>query len=874
MPEAALTTPLLEQYEAVRARYPGHLVLFRVGDFYEAFGEEAKLLARELEITLTARGADARGERVPMAGVPYHAVDSYLARLLQKGYRVAVCDQVEDARLAKGLVKREVTRVVTPGTVVEERVLPGPDHNFLALLDPTHDPGAYAVVDVTTGEWYHDRADGPGDAGLLAALAALGAREVLVPEGPRAAALTAAVRAEMPGARVDQAPPPLATDRLPAALVGAASDAAVATADARLAAYVAATAPRLLPHVVPLPRVPGGRRMRLDARTLRHLEIVRPMDPDDARAPTLLGAWNVARSAPGHRTLAYWLRNPLADPAAIRARQDAVAALVERAAELDALRDRIASIGDLGRIAGRLAGRRLRPAELYALRDGLASARDLAEALGPVEGLPATLAALAPALRGASAALSLLETALPAEAPPPGGSELGRFRRGFAPEVDAPRDAEAEALRALDELERAEQSATGIRTLKIGYNQVFGYYFEVSRANLARVPAHFRRKQTLAGGERFLSDALAELEQRVLTARESAERAEAAAWERFLATLDGEVPSLHRASRALGELDVLAGFASEAQRRGLVRPEVDDGSRILIRDARHPVLDAILGSRFVPNDIDLDTAEVRLLVLTGPNMSGKSTYMRTLGLLVVLAQAGAFLPARYARIGVVDALHTRMGFTDAIGRGKSSFLVEMSEVAEILRDATPRSLVLLDEVGRGTSTFDGLALAWAILRYLHDRAGCRTILATHYHQLTELIEALPGARNAHLAIREDGDAVVFLHRVVPGSTDRSFGLHVARVAGLPKEVLDEARRTLKRLEAEGIPAGALDRRGARAGPRFTQAVLLGGEERPPSAVEAALRAADPNAMSPLDAHRWIVEQRRRLVEGAPGPGVP
>ncbi len=862
MSEAAPLSPLLEQYEGVRSRYPGHLVLFRVGDFFETFGDDAKLLSKELDLTLTARAPDAKGARVPMAGVPHHALETYLDRLLRKGYRVALCDQVEDARFAKGLVRREVTRVITPGTVVEERVLPGADHNFLVAVDARLPRGSYAAVDLTTGEWFQDRADGEGPESLVATVAGLAPREILVVDGAGTERLRTLLSTEHPRARLDEAPEPAEVDALPPVLAGSigSADPPIAEVARRLAAYVLETQPRLLPHVRPLPRAPGGRRMRLDGKTLRHLEILAPMNPDDPDGATLRSTWDLAVTAPGRRTLTYWLRNPLADVGAIRARHDAVGALAERGASLLALRRDLAAVADLGRIAGRVAGRRLRPGELGALRDGLRGAGRLAEELAAV-GAP-LIERLSADLRPPATLLERLDAAVPVDGSGPVPAEP-RFRAGFAPEIDAARQRERAALGELAELEREEQAATGIRTLKIGYNQVFGYYLEVSRPNLGRVPAHYRRKQTIAGGERFVTERLLDLEGRVRVARDEAERAESLAWEGLLTEIDAEVPSIHRVSRALGEVDALAGFAAAAQERGLVRPEIDEGSRIQVRDARHPTLDRLLGGGFVPNDIDLDADGERLLVLTGPNMSGKSTYMRTVGLLVVLAQSGSFVPARFARIGVVDALHTRMGFTDAIGRGKSSFLVEMTEVAEILRDAGPSSLVLLDEVGRGTSTFDGLALAWATLRFLHDRSRCRAVLATHYHQLTDLVEGLEGARNAHLAVRERGEEIVFLHRLVPGSTDRSYGLHVARIAGLPPEVTEEAGRLLERLEADSVPLPAKGS-GTRRATRFTQAVLLSAEPAPESPLEQELRALDPDRLSPLEALQWLAERRRRL----------
>ncbi len=873
MPAAPASTPLIEQYEGVRARYPGHLVLFRVGDFYETFGDDARLLARELDVVLTARAPDATGARVPMAGVPHHAVESYLGRLVRKGYKVALCDQVEDARFAKGLVRREVTRVVTPGTVLEDRILGGPDHSFLAsLVDAPDTPGGFAVVDVTTGEWFHGTADGPGVPGLLASIAPFQPREVLyraaTPDGD--AELARVLRREFPTARVEAAPPPLSPAELPRDFPPAAPEGSVLEADRRLGAYLRATQPRLLPHLRLADRGGAGARLVLDARTLRHLEIRRPMNPDDASGPTLLGAWDETVTASGRRTLDFWLTNPLADPERIGARQDAVAALIDRGAGRTELRSILARVGDLARIATRVAGRRARPPELGALRDGLVAAGRVAERLGDGP-LPDRLGDLAGRLVPPRELVDRLTATLPDTLP---ATEDGGplFRAGHAPEVDRHRAEERALLDSLTELERREQAASGIRTLKIGYNQVFGYYFEITRPHLARTPSHFRRRQTVAQAERFATDELDDLQRRITDARESARTAEAAEWEAFLVEIDRWVPSIHTVARAVGELDVLATFAELAAARGYVRPTVDRSTGLVVRDLRHPVLERGLGAGFVPNDVELDAAGDRLLVLTGPNMSGKSTYMRAVGLLVVLAQSGSFVPAKFAHVGVVDRLFTRMGFTDEIGRGKSSFMVEMTEVADILRAADDRSLVLLDEVGRGTSTFDGLAIAWATLRHLHDATRARAILATHYHQLTELVEGLKGARNAHLAVREGRDGIVFLHRLVPGSTDRSYGIHVARLAGLPPSVLAEAERLLRALEEQGVRPTAPGRAAARRPTRYTQAVILDETSRTPDRIREEVRTLDLDRMTPIEAHRKLLELRQKAAAPDPDDG--
>jgi DNA mismatch repair protein MutS len=867
---AVSTTPLLEQYEGVKARFPGHLVLFRVGDFYETFGDDARLLARELDVVLTARAPDARGERTPMAGVPQHAVETYLGRLVRKGYKVALCDQVEDPKVAKGLVRREVTRVVTPGTVVEEAILGGPESSFLASVDlGPHGDGHYAAVDVSTGEWIRGPADAPGPEGLVSALAALRPREILYhAAGEDGERLGRTLRIEFPRARLESAPDVARAEDVPEAL----RDSAVAGPDSselRLVAYLRATQPRLLPHVARVERGGAGRRLVLDAKTLRHLEVHRPMNPDDAGGRTLLDVWDETVTATGRRTLAFWLTNPLADVDAIARRLDAVQRLVDRPAALDRIRQALEGFPDISRIGSRVAGRRARPEELVQLRRGLDAAQAIAGGLRAPE-LTAVFGALADELEVPDRLRALLRETLPEEIAR-GAEPAECFRPGHVPEVDRPRAELSAALDELTELERREQLASGIKGLKVGYNQVFGYYFEVTRPNLPRVPAHFHRRQTVAQAERFVSDELDRLAERIASARAAATEAAEARWEEFLKGVEADVARIHRISRAVGELDVLADFAHLARTRGYVRPTVDESNTLKVRDGRHPVLDRLLEERFVPNDVDLDSDAGRVLVLTGPNMSGKSTYMRTIGLLVLLAQAGSFVPAKFAHVGRVDRLFTRMGFTDEIGRGKSSFMVEMLEVAEILRSADARSLVLLDEVGRGTSTFDGLALAWAILRYLHDQTRCRTVLATHYHQLTHLVAGLSGARNGHFAVQERPPEVVFLHRLVPGATEKSYGVHVARLAGLPPPVLKEADRLLAELEASEFGTAATSSTARRRAPRYTQAVLLDAGSAPADPEVEELLRLPLDSLSDAELRRRLEALRARLVPAEEPP---
>ena len=871
MAESAPSTPMMEQYESIRARYPGHLVLFRVGDFFETYGDDAKLLSKELELVLTARAPDSKGERVPMAGVPHHAIETYLGRLVRRGFKVALCDQVEDPKLAKGLVRREVTRVVTPGTVLDERILPGPDHNFLAAVHrPQHGAGGFAAVDITTGELYSGPTPVAGVEGFGEALTPFEPREILVSGDERPEELQQWLHREYPRARIELTPSDSPSEGLPEAFLGGEGSSAESAACRALAAYLRSTQPNVLGLVERVSLGGPTGRLRLDSKSLRHLEISQPMDPDSTGTPTLLEVLDETVTSSGRRTLAFWLRNPLADVAAIRRRQDIVDGLQARGAWLSVLREELRRVPDLARIGARIAGRRIRPPDLLGLAQGLRAAERVHEILR--QGTPpVSLEAGTEELRALEPVADRLERAIRDPSPATVGAG-GLFRPGGDAEVDRLSEAEASGLVELESLERREKESSGLRSVRVGYNQVFGYYFEVPRNQSALVPPHFERRQTLASSERYTSQELRGAEERILTAREALRARELEVWENLLVELERAVPHLYRLGRALGELDVLATFAAEAKERGYVRPVVDESRGLQIRDGRHPMLDRQLGKEFVPNDTALDPESTRLLLLTGPNMSGKSTYMRQVGLLVVMAQVGAFVPARFARIGRVTQLFTRMGFTDAIGRGKSSFLVEMGEVAEILREADDRSLVLLDEVGRGTSTFDGLALAWATLEYLHDRIRCRTIVATHYHQLTRLVEGLSAGQNAHLAVVEKAHEIVFLRTLVPGSTDRSLGLHVARVAGVPPEVLASSEKLLKHLESEGI---ALPGRSApaKARPsRYTQAILLPSPALPDSEFERALTTLNLDSLSPLEAHRWLVEWRRRL-ESRPGTGT-
>ncbi len=867
-------TPMMAQYQGVRARYPGHLVLFRVGDFYETFYEDAETLSRELEVVLTSRSFEGEAP-VPLAGVPHHAIEPYLARLVRKGYRVVLCDQVEDPKKARGLVRREVTRVLTPGTVLEEGLLPGGRSNYLlAVRGSVETEWWAALVDVSTGETVLQSRGGLELERLVSDLSGFSPVELLVPwtkDGPFPSKAFWAER--LPGVRLSELPDLSRPEDLPAAwapfvLLHPGAGEVLGS----LAAYVRASEPRVLSLVSPPRMHQSVGRMRLDAKTLRHLEISEPMASGPGGGPTLLDTLDGAVTPQGRRRLASWITAPLADPVAIDERLDVVSSLVGSPGLLQKLREGLKGVGDLPRIASRLLARRGGPRDLAALRRSLDAVQQLRTLLEgrPAAEVPSLLAALRDSLDAREGLRTRLKEAL-SEDPPALPGQGGMLRSEAFPRLRELRELTAGALEAITALERREAEATGIRSLKVGYNQVFGYYLEVSRAQLDRVPTgRWHRKQTLAQGERYTTEELTSLEGRILQAREGLRETELELYEGLLQEVDREAPAVQATGEAVASLDALTTFAHLARLRRWVRPKVLDHGRIRILEGRHPVLETTLGPGFVPNDLELDRAGGRLLLLTGPNMAGKSTYMRQAGLLVVLSQAGSFVPARYAEVGVVSSLCTRMGFTDDQGRGKSSFLVEMSEVSEILRGSDERSLVLLDEVGRGTGTTDGFALAWAILRYLHDELRCRTIVATHYYGLAAKVEGLPGGRNAHLAVKEERGGLVFLRTLLPGATDKSYGLHVAELAGLPASVLKEARKELRGRDASGGPTGPVT-----PNPRSVQSVLWSDPEQAlGQEFLKELRELSPEGLTPLEALTWLARWRQRLDGTRPLPSGP
>ncbi len=856
-------SPMMRQYLRIKQEHPDAILLFHLGDFYEMFFEDARVAATILNIALTSRDRQ-KADPVPLCGIPVHSAESYITRLLKAGHKVAVCDQVEDPADAKGIVRREVTRVITPGTVLDERMLEGRETNYLLALAPGRARTGLAALDFSTGEFFLLEVPAEDRRALEDRLEGFAPAEVLLPRaaGPE---LERSVTRLLPAATVTRPDDPASFEPVTArrALLehfrtpsldgfGLQGYEEGLTAAGALLRYVQATQRRPLEHITRLLPWQAGGRMALDAATQRNLELLANLE-DGRREHSLLGVLDATLTPLGARRLRAWIVAPLMDLAAIGERQEAVARLVDEPEQRRALRAALREILDLERLAGRIALNSAGPRDVAALR---ASLRGLPPLLGLLRGDATPLLAR---LAGADALADLCAQAdrLLAEAPPLRVGEGGVIRDGAHAGLDELRRRSRDAQGELAAFERRERERTGIATLKVGYTRVFGYYIEVTRANLAAVPPDYVRRQTLVNAERFHSAELAAFEEGILGADEQALALEAGLFEELRRALAAAAARLQAAAAAVGEIDALASLAEVAARRGYCRPVVDEGLALEIQGGRHPVVECGDAERFVPNDCALDAAGCQLVVLTGPNMAGKSTYLRQTALIALMAQIGSFVPAAAARVGLVDRIFTRIGAADRLSRGQSTFMVEMTETASILHNASERSLVILDEVGRGTSTFDGLAIAWAVAEHLHGAGprGPRTLFATHYHQLTELPLTLPRARNFTIAVREWEGQILFLRTIVPGGADRSYGIQVAQLAGLPRATLARAQEILANLESgeltiEGLPriAGRAAEPAPAAPP--TQPELFPAREHD---VVRALRELDPDALTPLAA---------------------
>lgn len=896
-------TPMLRQYRSIKAQHPDAILMFRLGDFYEMFYDDALLASKALSLTLTSRGRGTRNE-APMCGVPYHAADSYVARLIGQGHRVAICDQVEDPRAAKGIVRRAVTRVVSPGTVTDPAQLRAAEPNYIAAIHTDGDPGrgagagfGCAYLDLSTGDFRLSEHRGAGARDSLAAQVALfRPREILHPEGVPLGrllpdeSLEGVLTRAVPGWTLAAG----GASRLLNEVLGTASlagfgvdgrDLAVGAAGALLH-YLQESHKADLRHLTRVVWHDPGEAMVLDATTRRTLEVAENAR-DGGRDGTLLSILDRTETAMGGRLLRDWILRPLLSAGAIAERLDGVEHLLERPGERAALRARLANVHDIERLLARCSLGSATARDLVALRDSLAVLPEIAAC---------AVAFTAPPLTRVMAGLDALpdlhaslQAAL-VDDPPATVRDGGLLRDGYRPALDELRAIRRDSRAYLAAIETRERERTGIASLKVRYNKIFGYSIEISNAHRKAVPSDYERKQTLVGAERYITPELKEYESRVLSAQE---RIEGLEYELFVALRDEvtrAAPRLRATAAALATLDALAAFAEAASLYGYRRPIVDDALRLRIVEGRHPVVERLLeNERFVPNDCLMDVESKQILILTGPNMGGKSTYLRQVALIALMAQAGSFVPAVEAEIGLVDRIFSRVGATDNLARGQSTFLVEMIETANILNNATVRSLILLDEVGRGTSTFDGLSIAWSVAEYLHDTSAvaARTLFATHYHEMIELALLKPRVCNLTMAVREWNDTIVFLRRVLEGAADRSYGIQVARLAGLPREVIERAREVLLNLEREelsrdgrpklargrGLPrlerAASEGEGGAGAAeidpsqtPAPSQLGLFAPEEDP---MLEEIRNARLDQMTPIEALNFLAALKARLL---------
>jgi DNA mismatch repair protein MutS len=870
---------MLKHWREMKARHPDAILFYRVGDFYEMFHEDAELAARILDITLTSRGDGA-----PLAGVPVKAAAEYLRQLVGAGHRVAICEQVEDPKLAQGLVRREVVETLTPGAVMQEGWVAGSRNNWMVAVGRGSGAGGkrgreigLAAVDLSTGEFTLEMLS---EEGLEQALSRLSPAELVIPSG----------EASAPPTRPEGTRPasPLLTTREPwefdaglaheevarrfglASLdglgLGPEDDPALGAAGALLR-YLGELQPGGLPHL----NRPIVRRsdayLWVDEMTRRNLELIEPLRAG-ARGCTLLETIDATLTPMGGRLLRQWLLSPLRDPGAINARLDAVAVMVDDARGRGRLREGLDGVRDLERLAGRAAAGRATPRELGSLRDSFQRLPDVAGALAALAGSTLPDGGHSGALAESADELDLLAdlssqlSAALADRLPATLVDGGVIRSGYDSELDELRSLRDGGRQYIASLQQRERERSGIPSLKVGFNKVFGYYLEVTHTHADRVPANYERRQTLATAERYVTPELKDYEARVLSAEERIGTREAELFGAVRAAIGQAIGRIQQTARVLARLDVWAGLAERAVAGRYIRPTVTDAFALTLRESRHPVIERMMAREsFIPNDARFTEAE-RVALVTGPNMAGKSTILRQIGVCVVLAQMGAFVPAAEASIGTVDRLFTRVGASDNLAQGQSTFMVEMSETSAILHNATSRSLVLLDEIGRGTSTYDGVAIAWAVTEHLHDRVGCKTMFATHYHELMQLPERLQHARNYNVAVREAGDTVVFLHRLEPGGTDRSYGIYVGQLAGLPSQVVARARDILATLEGEhrmvpGPPPSASRDPG--------QLPLFGDPHEPDPMVEE-LKSLDVNTLTPLEALNRLADFKRRAGE--------
>jgi DNA mismatch repair protein MutS len=873
-----MPTPLMRQYQRIKSKYPETILLFRMGDFFETFEEDAKITSKALGITLTKRG-DGAAAQVPLAGFPHHALDTYLPKLLKAGYRVAVCEQLEDPKFAKGIVKRDVIEVVSPGVAFSDKVLEQKQNNYLAgialpsPLATSDDIVGFSFVDVSTGEF----AVSEFPLRLLKEqLTSLSPSEILVQKRD-VAAISELLKDQFSGTytkaddwvfNFDFGYELLVTHFQTQSLKGFGCEElsiGIVAAGAVLN-YLQETQKANLPHLKKIVPYDISEYMVLPLSTQRNLEILSPL-MEGPRFGTLFSVLDQTQTPMGGRLLRKWVIQPLKRVEPIRNRLESVKELVERAEVRRKLRETLSNIGDLERLIAKIATGRANPREMMGLKFILSQIPNLKGIIQPCA--TPQLASLRDNLQPLQSLVEQIAAAI-VDDPPLNLIDGGVIRKGYSKELDDLREVAFSGKEWIANLQKKERDRTGVSSLKVGYNNVFGYYIEVTHTHKNKVPQDYIRKQTLVNAERFITPELKEHEEKILHAEERILSLETELFNGLRKTVGDHAAGIQQNAQIIAILDCSASLAEVAVEYEYCCPDVDEGTRIEIREGRHPVIERLLppGERYIPNDCIVDTEENQILIITGPNMSGKSSYLRQVGLIVLLAQMGSFVPAKAAKIGLVDKIYTRVGAMDSIATGESTFLVEMNEAAHIVNTATPRSLILLDEVGRGTSTFDGISIAWSLTEYLHERIGARTLFATHYHELNELAELFPRIKNYKVDVREYGDKVVFLHKLTPGFADHSYGIQVAQMAGLPEEVTDRAKKILKNLEGSELTVHdgteSDKRNGRRAKGRVAPAeVQLTLFEMRDDKLREEIKNLDLEKMTPIEALQKLVELKKR-----------
>lgn len=804
--EDLVSTPVMKQYREIKSRYPDAILLFRMGDFYETFEEDAKITSRILNITLTKR-ANGKASKVPLAGFPYHALDSYLHKLLEAGLKVAICEQVEDPKKAKGIVKREVVEVITPGTAITDRFLDTKENNYLVSIYKTQKGVGIAAIDVSTGEFYLTDSD---DKSYKDTVSTLKASEIICPESDYKS-----IEYEFKGkvlrvAEIDDwvysyeyAERTLKENFKTETLKGFGIEKyklGISAAGA-IIHYLHQNNQKSLEHVVKIQPLLESDYVLIDEFTKRNLEIFRTMQSGEVKG-SLIWVVDQTVTASGSRLLKKWLAHPLKNPQRINSRLDKVEYFYNNTDKRENVRNLLKDFSDLERLLSRISANRATAREVYQLRETLKLIPVILKEFEKVD----TFKELLSGINIPKELIKILDDAIKDEDLPTGIHEGGFIKEGFNEQLDKYRRVLRDGKNWILELQEKERARLGIPSLKISYNKVFGYYIEVTKTHISKVPENYIRKQTLVNAERFITPELKEYEEMLLNAEEKISEIEYEIFQFLREEILKYVEDILKIADVVSQIDVFSSLAYIAIKNNYTRPVINDSSRIFIKNGRHPVVEALLpsGEKFIPNDLDIDNQTKQILIITGPNMAGKSTYLRQVGLIVLLAQIGSFIPAESAEIGVVDKIFTRVGASDNLAAGESTFLMEMIETANILNNATPKSLILLDEIGRGTSTYDGIAIAWAVTEYLHnnEKIGSKTLFATHYHELTELEKILPRVINLNVAVKEYGDKVIFLRKIIPGACDKSYGVHVAQMAGVPVEVTLRANEILSNISRE------------------------------------------------------------------------